>query len=215
MSGAAPARSPPVSIPLGQCSPPAAWRHCLQDRALPPSDVYFVDIGANVGWFTHNVAAMGYSVVAFEPTTPNALAIRQTMCDVPLLHSRISLVNKVRGKRREEGASGTANPFAVVDLELPGRQHRWSASQEQGADDLAGYHCRAWEKRSSAAACLRMQPTSATATSTATPTHRCQRGEAAASIAGSPHTPAPTTLPAQTRPRPPHSMHASQECGAW
>ena len=73
-----------------------------QDQALPPSDVYFVDIGANVGWFTHNVAAMGYSVVAFEPTTPNALAIRQTMCDIPLLHSRISLVNKV-GAGSEEG----------------------------------------------------------------------------------------------------------------
>ncbi len=33
------------------------------ENSLPP---LFVDIGANVGWFTINMAARGYSVAAYE-----------------------------------------------------------------------------------------------------------------------------------------------------
>jgi 2-polyprenyl-3-methyl-5-hydroxy-6-metoxy-1,4-benzoquinol methylase len=44
----------------------------VQVSNLEREEVFFVDIGANVGWFTINAAAMGYSVIAFEPTTSNA-----------------------------------------------------------------------------------------------------------------------------------------------
>lgn len=65
-----------------------------QARGLSKEQVYFIDIGANVGYFTVNAAALGYSVIAFEATTPNAFAIRQTLCSNPQLQKRVALVNK-------------------------------------------------------------------------------------------------------------------------
>ena len=56
---------------------------------------------SNVGWFTVTAAALGYSVVSFEATTPNAFAIRRSLCTNPQLQRRVALVNKVRG-----GATG-------------------------------------------------------------------------------------------------------------
>lgn len=43
----------------------------LQERGLSRDEIYFMDIGANVGWYSINMAVMGYNVIAFEPMTPN------------------------------------------------------------------------------------------------------------------------------------------------
>jgi hypothetical protein len=51
----------------------------------------FVDIGANIGWFTFLMAAAGYRVYAFEPYSPNARLMQITMCLNPPLASRITL----------------------------------------------------------------------------------------------------------------------------
>lgn len=60
---------------------------------LKKSDVYLIDIGANVGWFTVNAASMGYSVIAFEPASSNAFAIKRTLCGAPLLQRHVTLVD--------------------------------------------------------------------------------------------------------------------------
>jgi hypothetical protein len=67
----------------------------LQAKNLTRDEVIFMDIGANVGWFTVNAAAMGYTVFAFEPTSPNVFAIRHTLCGVPLLQNQVNLIHKV------------------------------------------------------------------------------------------------------------------------
>lgn len=66
-----------------------------QDRGLPRNDVYFVDIGANVGSFTLGVAAYGFSVLAVEPMHANALALRHSMCINPHLKVNITLLHHV------------------------------------------------------------------------------------------------------------------------
>ena len=40
----------------------------------------FVDVGANVGWFTLAMGAAGYRVASFEPLQHNALALRSSLC---------------------------------------------------------------------------------------------------------------------------------------
>jgi FkbM family methyltransferase len=44
------------------------------------SELTFVDIGANVGWFTLQMAALGVQVVAIEPMDANLHLIRRSLC---------------------------------------------------------------------------------------------------------------------------------------
>ena len=53
------------------------------EQPLPagqPATKLFVDIGANVGWFTINMAAKGYDVEAFEAMSINQGLIDATLC---------------------------------------------------------------------------------------------------------------------------------------
>lgn len=40
-------------------------------NALAPEEVVLLDVGANVGWYTLQAAAAGYSVIAVEPMATN------------------------------------------------------------------------------------------------------------------------------------------------
>lgn len=72
------------------CPPP-------QSHKLRPKDVWFVDVGANVGVYTLFVAAYGFNVLAFEPLHVNVMALRHSLCANPLLMQRITLLTQVRG----------------------------------------------------------------------------------------------------------------------
>jgi FkbM family methyltransferase len=52
-----------------------------EEYNLSLSDLTFVDIGANVGWFTMIMAAVGVNVIAFEPMEQNLYLIRKTLCN--------------------------------------------------------------------------------------------------------------------------------------
>jgi len=47
---------------------------------LTMSELTFVDIGANVGFFTLNMAALGVNVYSFEPMQENRYLIRKSLC---------------------------------------------------------------------------------------------------------------------------------------
>ncbi len=49
------------------------------EHDIPLSQLTFVDIGANVGWFTLNMAAFGVNVLAFEPMEENIQLIEQSL----------------------------------------------------------------------------------------------------------------------------------------
>ncbi|GMH37959.1 hypothetical protein BSKO_05843 [Bryopsis sp. KO-2023] len=50
------------------------------------SDITFLDIGANIGWYSILMAAYGYRVIAIEPMTKNLHALRASMCVNDLQH---------------------------------------------------------------------------------------------------------------------------------
>lgn len=48
---------------------------------LPPNDVVFLDIGANVGSYSLSMASYGYSVIAFEAFADNIELIQASICE--------------------------------------------------------------------------------------------------------------------------------------
>ncbi|KAI8814350.1 S-adenosyl-L-methionine-dependent methyltransferase [Cladochytrium replicatum] len=78
--------------------------HAIRDKLALVAQVTgqknaFLDIGANVGWFTFNMAAAGYPVLAFEPMSQNEVLLRTTMCGNPELMSRIAYYPLGLGKK--------------------------------------------------------------------------------------------------------------------
>mmetsp|Transcript_12889 Transcript_12889/g.24205 ORF Transcript_12889/g.24205 Transcript_12889/m.24205 type:complete len:417 (-) Transcript_12889:1367-2617(-) len=72
---------------------------------IPLSDLTFIDIGANIGWFTFSLAALGVKVIAFEPMEDNVKLIRDSMCLEENLKAgitdRITLYSHGLGVRNE------------------------------------------------------------------------------------------------------------------
>jgi FkbM family methyltransferase len=55
-----------------------------------------LDIGANVGWHSVVAAALGFTVLAFEPMDRNVACIRRTLCENPDMRKRFMLFATVR-----------------------------------------------------------------------------------------------------------------------
>lgn len=45
----------------------------------PENEVYFLDIGANIGWYTLAAASLGFKTLAFEPFNENLHYIEQSL----------------------------------------------------------------------------------------------------------------------------------------
>ncbi|KAL3136086.1 hypothetical protein ABBQ32_007109 [Trebouxia sp. C0010 RCD-2024] len=56
-------------------------------------DVVFLDIGANIGWYSLLVAAAGYSAIAFEPMQANEQLFRRSICSNPDFQQRLTFYN--------------------------------------------------------------------------------------------------------------------------
>ena len=62
----------------------------------------FLDIGANVGSYSLSAAAHGHRVLAFEPLTLNAIALRRSLCRNAPLAPLVTLHEKaLAGVARE------------------------------------------------------------------------------------------------------------------
>lgn len=68
----------------------------------PDADPLFVDVGANVGWFTAVVASWGHRVVAFEAMQTNANMIRNTLCRNPQLKNKVELHEVALGQKDQK-----------------------------------------------------------------------------------------------------------------
>jgi len=64
---------------------------------LPPNDVVFLDIGANVGSYSLSMASYGYSVIAFEAFADNIELIQASICENNF-EDLISLLGKDWGR---------------------------------------------------------------------------------------------------------------------
>lgn len=70
-----------------------------QANAQESGGTVLLDVGANVGWFTLQAAAIGYRVLAVEPMPRNQGALRRTLCENPKLAEKVTLIPKVRSTR--------------------------------------------------------------------------------------------------------------------
>ena len=64
-----------------------------------PLDGVFLDVGANLGYYSFLFAQFGYSVVSVEPSLSNRKAFNATRCMNPELARRIRLVESALGAR--------------------------------------------------------------------------------------------------------------------
>lgn len=75
----------------------------LQAHSNDPIGPVLLDIGANLGWFSLQAAAAGFSVLAVEPMPHNQGAFRRTLSENPDLAARITLIPKVGATGHEQG----------------------------------------------------------------------------------------------------------------
>ena len=61
-------------------------------KNIPNDNIYIIDIGANVGWYTLFLGKNGYQVLSFEPSILNIYILRKNLCLNPNLN--ITLINK-------------------------------------------------------------------------------------------------------------------------
>ena len=102
-------------IVSGHMSDSSFWESALADAMLARLDAartealaagrrtpMFLDIGANVGSYSLSAAAHGHRVLAFEPLTLNAIALRRSLCRNAALAPLLTLHEKaLAGVARE------------------------------------------------------------------------------------------------------------------
>ena len=70
----------------------AQWlQEYAKQHNVPLSNVTFVDIGANVGWYTFAMADLGVHVIAIEPLPGNVELMRRSLCRNPQFAQRITI----------------------------------------------------------------------------------------------------------------------------
>jgi len=61
-------------------------------KHIPNNNIYIIDIGANVGWYTLFLAKCGYQILSFEASVVNNYILRKNFC--LNLNSNITIINK-------------------------------------------------------------------------------------------------------------------------
>jgi FkbM family methyltransferase len=75
-----------------------------KNNGIGLDQVTFVDIGANIGWFSLVFANAGYNVISFEPMPENEIILRQNKCLFHAIHAnptRWTYLNLGLGENRE------------------------------------------------------------------------------------------------------------------
>lgn len=57
---------------------------------VPKEEAIFLDIGANIGWYSLLLAAAGYPVISFEPMQANERLFRRSICSNPDFQQRLT-----------------------------------------------------------------------------------------------------------------------------
>jgi FkbM family methyltransferase len=82
---------------------------------LDRSEVYFVDIGANLGTFSLGVAAAGFKVIAIEAMSVNQFALSTSLCANIGMSEAVTLLSVALGKE-----SGQCTVFSATHNVLDG-----------------------------------------------------------------------------------------------
>lgn len=67
-------------------------------KNIKNEDMYILDIGANVGWYSYYLGKFGYKIISFEPSERNYYILRKTYC----LNQEINITIINKGLYNEE-----------------------------------------------------------------------------------------------------------------
>jgi FkbM family methyltransferase len=67
-------------------------------KNIKNEDMYILDIGANVGWYSYYLGKFGYKIISFEPSERNYYILRRTYC----LNQEINITIINKGLYNEE-----------------------------------------------------------------------------------------------------------------
>ena len=56
------------------------WNFILRKKDLENKDIYFLDIGANIGWYSFFIGKYGYNVLSFEASKINSYILYKNYC---------------------------------------------------------------------------------------------------------------------------------------
>ena len=57
-----------------------ALNHYVFIKKIKKEDVYIIDIGANIGWYTFILGKFGYKIISFEPSQLNTYILKKNYC---------------------------------------------------------------------------------------------------------------------------------------
>jgi len=110
---------------------------------MPKKDIYFVDIGANIGSLSIIIAANGFSVIAIEAMEDNVLIMKASMCLNPKDSTRIQLIHTALGKEEDEcvfysgdNNVGDGHVACGDNIEIPQRYHVRQTMHVRRLDDI-------------------------------------------------------------------------------
>ena len=88
----------------------------LAGKELPPPGLTFLDVGANLGYYSFLFADRGDTVVAIEPMTRNRAAIAATLCANPQWAESITVVAAAVGSAADVGKQCKIESFRANNL---------------------------------------------------------------------------------------------------
>ena len=72
--------------------------HYSEKNNMKPQDIFVLDIGSNVGWYTFFLGKFGYNVISFEPSDVNNYILKRNYC----LNREVNVTLVKRGLYTEE-----------------------------------------------------------------------------------------------------------------
>ena len=77
--------------------------------SIPKEDAIFVDIGANIGWYSLLFAAAGYPVISFEPMQANEQLFRRSICSNSGFQQRLTYHTDMLSKAPHKNCTMVSN----------------------------------------------------------------------------------------------------------
>ena len=68
---------------------------------MPHKDIYMIDVGANIGWFTLTAASRGFKVISFEPFLDNQFYLKQSIQSNPEFAPNIQVFETALGNKNK------------------------------------------------------------------------------------------------------------------
>ena len=69
-----------------------ALNYYSKKKKIDNNNIYIIDIGANIGWYTFSLSKFGYKIISFEPSKLNYYILKKNFCIN--YNSNITLINK-------------------------------------------------------------------------------------------------------------------------